>query len=66
MFQWLGTLQFHKFDVINPQQDMPPDGENEKDPTWWKTKHLLRKLDKAKVSSGQSYSEFRTLRATQR
>lgn len=56
MFQWLATLQYHKFDVIDLQQDVPPDGEKEKDPTWWKTKRLLRKLDKANaVSSGTVY-----------
>jgi len=57
MFQWLATLQYHKFDVIDLQQDVPPDGEKEKDPTWWKTKRLLKKLDKANaVSSGTVYT----------
>lgn len=51
MFQWLATLQYHKFDVIDLQQDVPPDGEKEKDPTWWKTKRLLKKLDKANAVS---------------
>ena len=53
MFQWLTTLQFHKFDVIDPEQEVPPDGEKEKDLSWWKTKSLLNKIDKTnKVSSG--------------
>ena len=57
MFQWLATLQYHKFDVIDLQQDVPPDGEKEKDPTWWKTKRLLKKLDTANaVSSGTVYT----------
>ena len=53
MLQWLCTLQYHKFDVIDPAQDMPADGEKEKDRNWWKTKALLSKLDKERVSYWQ-------------
>ncbi|XP_076467922.1 pseudouridylate synthase 1 homolog [Babylonia areolata] len=52
MLQWLGTLQNHKFDVIDPTQEVPPDGENEKDRTWWKTKALLNRLDKEQKKTG--------------
>ncbi|XP_070209957.1 pseudouridylate synthase 1 homolog [Littorina saxatilis] len=51
MFQWLATLQYHKFDIIDLKQDMPPDGEKEKDPNWWRTKRLLNQLDKEKQAS---------------
>lgn len=43
MLQWLGTLQCHKFDVIDPTMGAPPEGE--KDLNWWRTKLLLRKID---------------------
>lgn len=48
MLQWLGTLQYHKFDFIDLAEEVPPDGEKEKDPTWYKTKALLRKVDQKK------------------
>jgi hypothetical protein len=48
MLKWLSTLQYHRFDVIDPELPVPPDGENERDLSWYKTKRLLQKLDKAK------------------
>nr|KAG5705145.1 hypothetical protein BaRGS_030862 [Batillaria attramentaria] len=48
MLQWLGTLQYHKFDVIDPEMGAPPEGE--KDQNWWRTRLLLKKMDRAKES----------------
>lgn len=62
MLQWLGTLQYHKFDVIDPEMGAPPEGE--KDLNWWRTRMFLRKLDKATgdKSSSQSCSSEETQR----
>lgn len=47
MMQWLATLQYHKFDIIDPKMGAPPEGE--KDPNWWRTRRLLEEMDKARV-----------------
>lgn len=60
MLKWLGTLQFHKFDIIDPNLPVPPDGEKEKDQNWYKTKYLLSKLDKAKKESVSTLTDQET------
>ncbi|XP_025093727.1 tRNA pseudouridine synthase A-like [Pomacea canaliculata] len=49
MMQWLATLQYHKFDIIDPKMGAPLEGE--KDPNWWRTRRLLEEMDKARANS---------------
>ncbi|KAL8601279.1 hypothetical protein ACOMHN_003223 [Nucella lapillus] len=60
MLQWLATLQNHKFDVIDPKQEVAPDGEDSR--SWWRTKALLKKVDsqttiKAEASTNKQAAE---------
>lgn len=61
MLKWLGTLQYHKFDIMDSSLPVPPDGEKERDHNWYRTKYLLSKLDKMKkqedLDSNQSATQ---------